>query len=166
LPVAFVRFVSASLLALALAACNPATDEKTAGADTPTPRNPFFGTWELVHASIAPWWQGPGEEPAPDMAMTKFTLAADKTAGAPLLTCGKPTYATNLMPQRSLFQGNLPDPAANAAALGFTSSDVTVLTYSCSENNADVSLNFAMLDDERITLALDNVIYTFRRTGS
>jgi len=152
---------------LALAACSPAAETgPTEGADIPTPRNPFFGTWELTGARIAPWWKGPGEEPAPDPAMAKFTLQADKTTGPPLLTCSKPSYSTNMASQRSLFQGNLPDPAADAAGLGFTSPDVSVLSYACSENNADVSLDFAMLDEGRIVLGLDNVIYTFRRTGS
>jgi hypothetical protein len=155
-----------AIACLALAACSPTASEEPAGADTPTPRNPFFGRWEMVHAAIAPWWKGPGEEPAPDPAMVSFTLAADKASGAPLLTCSKPAYATNLSASHGLFQGNLPDPAADAAALGFTTPDVTVLTYTCSENNADVSLDFAMLDQDRIMLALDNVIYTYRLTGS
>lgn len=158
---------AAALVALALAACSPAADKAPLeGADVATPRNPFFGTWGLTAARIAPWWKGPGEEPAPDPAMATFTLQADKTTGPPLLTCGKPSYSTNMANQRSLFQGNLPDPPADAAALGFTSPDVPVLSYACSENNADVALDFAMLDEERIMLGLDNVIYTFRRTGS
>jgi len=151
---------------LALAACSPAANDPPAeGVDVPTPRNPFFGTWELTGARIAPWWKGPGEDPAPDPAMTKFTLHADKTTGPPLLTCSKPSYSTNMVSQRSLFQGNLPDPADDAASLGFTAPDVAVLSFTCSGNNADVSLDFAMLNEEKIMLGLDNVIYTFRRTG-
>ncbi len=151
---------------IALAACSPAAENKSAeGADIPTPRNPFFGTWELTAARIAPWWKGPGEDPAPDPAMTTFTLRADETTGPPLLTCSKPSFSTNMASARSLFQGNLPDPDADAASLGFTSPDITVLTYTCSDSDADVALDFAMLDEERIMLGLDNVIYTFRRTG-
>jgi hypothetical protein len=160
-----LRLVLASLV-LAFAACTPAAEEAPAGVDTPTPRNPFFGTWELTSARIAPWWKGPGEEPAADPAMTTFTLQADKTTGPPLLTCAKPSFSTNIVPQRSLFEGNLPDPPADAAALGFTSPDITQLTYSCTDNPADVSLDFPRLDDETILLGLDNVIYTFRLTGS
>ena len=70
------------------------------------------------------------------------------------------------MPPRSLFEGNLPDPARDAAALGITDLDVTVLTLYCSDNNADVSLDFPMRDAETILLGLDNVVYTFKRTGS
>jgi hypothetical protein len=134
--------------------------------DVPTPRNPFFGTWELTSARIAPWWDQQGEEPAPDPAFSKFTLAADKSSGPPIVTCAKPQYATNIMAQRSLFQGNLPDPAANAAELGVTAPDVTVMSYSCAEGADDVSLDFPMRDDGSILLGLDNVIYTFRRTSN
>lgn len=159
-----LRYAFASVL-LALAACTPAANEPAEGADAVTPRNPFFGTWEMTNARIAPWWKGPGEEPAPDPAMAKFTLAADKTAGPPLLTCARPQFATNYSPVRSLFQGNLPDPAKDAAELGFAAPDVTILSYTCEDGVADVLLDFAMVDDDRIMLALDNVIYTFRRTG-
>jgi hypothetical protein len=159
-----LRAAFASFL-LVLCACTPAADEEAADVDTPTPRNPFFGTWQVTHASVAPWWKGPGEGPDPDPAMDEFTLHADKTIGAPLLTCTKPSYATNIVPARGLFQGNLPDPPKDAAALGFTAPDITVLTYSCTDNNADISLDFPMRDDGQIMLGLDNVVYTFRRTG-
>ena len=52
---------------LGLAACSPSAKEEPAeGADAITPRNPFFGTWELTAAKIAPWWDKQGEEPAPE----------------------------------------------------------------------------------------------------
>lgn len=151
---------------LAVAACSPAAETPAEGVDAITPRNPFFGTWELTAARVAPWWDKQGEEPAPDPAFTKFTLAADKSSGPPIVTCSKPAYSTNIVPPRSLFEGNLPDPAKDAAAFGITTLDVTTLTYSCEDNAASVSLDFPMVDDETILLGLDNVVYTFRRTGS
>lgn len=152
---------------LALAACSPAADTTPAeGADIPTPRNPFFGTWELTAARIAPWWDQQGEEPAADPAFVTFTLAADATTGPPIVTCSKPRFATDIVAQRSLFEGNLPDPSADAAELGFTSPDITVLSFSCQDGDADVSLDFPMRDDRTILLGLDNVIYTFTRTSS
>ncbi len=161
-----LRFLSASLAVLVAAACTPATEDAPAGADVATPRNPFFGAWEVTHARIAPWWKGPGEEPAADPGFTRFTLQADASSGPPLLTCDDPQYSTNIMPARSLFQGNLPDPAIDAAALGFRSPDITVLSFTCQSGTADISVDFAMLDDGQILLGLDNVIYTFQRTGS
>ena len=159
------RFIAGCLL-LAAAACSPVADTREEGVDAVTPRNPFFGTWELTAARVAPWWDQQGEEPAPDPAFKKFTLAADKSSGPPIVTCAKPTYSTNIVPLRSLFQGNLPEPTKDAATLGITDLDVTMLTFTCTDNNADVSLDFPMRDAETILLGLDNVIYTFKRTGS
>jgi len=156
------------ILALA-AACSPAAETPAAqtpaeGVDAITPRNPFFGTWELTAARVAPWWNRQGEEPAPDPAFAKFTLAADKASGPPIVTCTKPAYSTNIVPPRALFEGNLPDPAKDAAALGIVALDITSLTFTCEDGNADVSLDFPMVDDDTILLGLDSLVYTFRRT--
>ncbi len=160
-----LRFLSVSVIAFALVACTPATEEAASGADVPTPRNPFFGTWEVTRARIAPWLKEGEPEPEADPAFTRFSLQPDASSGPALLTCDDPQYATNLVSPRGLFEGNLPDPAADAAALGFVSPDITVLSFSCKSGTADVGLDFAMLDDGQIMLGLDNVIYTFARTG-
>ncbi len=165
-----MRGVWLGVMGLALAACTPAaeTPAKPAehaedGAMAITPANPFFGSWEIIGAKIAPWWDGKGEEPAPDPAMTKFTLGANASTGPDFVACAKPQYATNIRPERGLFEGGLPDPVKDAAALGFKDSSITVLSFSCAENNRDVSLDFPMIDDDTIALGLDNVIYTFKR---
>lgn len=153
---------------LALAACSPEakTEAPVAeGADAITPGNPFFGTWEMTAAKIAPWWDHTGEEPAADPAMATIVLHADASSGPPLLTCDKPHYLVNIAPERGLFQGNLPDPAKDAAALGFTSPDITVLSFTCASGTGDVLIDFPMIDDDTIMTGLDNVLYTFRRTG-
>lgn len=158
--------VAFALAGLGLAACSPAAEKaEPAGADVPTPRNPFFGTWEITHARIAPWWKGPGDDPVADPAFARLTLQADKTTGPPLLTCDTPNFATNIVSPDGLFHGNLPSPAADAAALGFTSTEITTMSYSCASGAADISLDFPMLDEDQIMLGLDNVIYTFERTG-
>lgn len=161
-----VRTIGIGGIMLAIAACSPAAEAPAEGADAITPRNPFFGTWELTAARIAPWWDKQGAEPAPDPAFTTFRLAADAASGPPIVTCAKPAYSTNIVPPRALFEGNLPDPATDAAAFGITALDITMLTFSCTDNDADVSLDFPMADDGSILLGLDNVVYTFRRTGS
>lgn len=135
------------------------------GADAITPGNPFFGAWSMTSAKVAPWWDGKGEEPAADPAFSaKVVLGANKTAGPDILTCDKPQYLVNIVSPRSLFEGNLPDPGKNATELGFKSSEITLLRFSCAENAKDVSLDFPMIDDDTIMLGLDNVIYTFKRT--
>jgi hypothetical protein len=160
-----VAFLAA---AIGLAACSPSETKPEPvkeGADAFTPGNPFFGTWEMTNAKIAPWWDQNGEEPAADPAMVKFVFHADASLGPPLLTCDKPHYLVNLAPERALFQGNLPDPAQDAPALGFTSPDITVLSFSCATGDADVLVDFPMINDDTIMTGLDNVLYTFRRTG-
>lgn len=160
------RLLPTTLAALALLGCTPAAEEKpTAGADVATPRNPFFGTWEITRGRIAPWLKEGEPQPEADPAFTRITLHADKSSGPPLLTCDDPQYATNMTTAAGLFEGNLPNPAADAAALGFVSPDITVLSFSCKSGTADVAADFAMLDDGQIMLGLDNVIYTFSRTG-
>jgi hypothetical protein len=136
-----------------------------AGADAITPVNPIFGAWELIGAKIAPWWDKQGEEPAPDPALAKMEFRADRASGPPLLTCAKPHYVTNMRSARGLFEGNLPNPNADATALGFQSGEITTVTYSCTDNATDVSVDFPMIDDDKIMLGVDNVLYTFGRTG-
>lgn len=155
-----------SFCLLTLVGCSPASEPLAASADAIAPRNPFFGTWELTAARIAPWWDRQGEEPTPDPAFKTLTLAADKSSGPPIITCAKPSYSTNIVPPRALFEGNLPDPAKDAAAFGITALDITTLTYSCEDNAANVSLDFPMADDGTILLGLDNTVYKFKRTGS
>lgn len=158
--------VTFAWMALALAACSPAAEEPAAtGAEAVTPRNPFFGAWEIKAARIAPWWDGQGEEPAADPAYTKLSLEADATSGAPVLTCDKPSYMTDIKPLRGLFEGLLPEPDKDAAALGLTETNPTVLTFSCASGTGDLEAQFVMVDPDTILLGIDHVIYTYTRTG-
>lgn len=164
--------------ALALAACEPHTETPIApaavevtenaaevgGADVATPTNPFFGEWAVSAAKIAPWWDGKGDEPAADPAFaSNVVLGSNKSGGPPLLNCDTPNYEVNMTSPRGLFEGNLPDPGKDATDLGFKSSEISALTFTCASGAADVSLNFAMIDDDTIMLGLDNVLYTLKR---
>lgn len=162
---------------LALSACEqhtetpvaPATvetveDADSTGAETVAPSNPFFGEWSVSAAKIAPWWDGKGEEPAADPDFAKNVVLGSNLSGGPaLLNCDKPNYEVNMTSPRGLFEGNLPDPGKNASELGFKSSEITALTFTCASGTADVSLNFAMIDEDTIMLGLDNVLYTLKR---
>lgn len=163
---------------LALSACGPAEQAPAASAadthadaamedtDTTLPSNPFFGAWTMTSAKIAPWWDGKGEEPAPDPAFAaNVVLAADKSSGPPIVACDKPSYILDRTQPQSLFEGNLPDPVKDAAALGFTGDKIVTLNFTCASGAADVSLDFPMKDPSTIMLGLDNVIYTFRFVG-
>jgi hypothetical protein len=154
--------------ALALAACSPKAEAPAAAdrsADAPiVAANPFFGKWQLTRAQVAPWWDGKGEEPVADPAFTMVQFAADKSSGAPIVTCDKPQYTVSMITPPGLFEGNLADAFSQARMIGFMDKDITMLRFGCASGAADVSLDFPMLDDNTIMLGLDNVIYTLSRT--
>jgi hypothetical protein len=51
----------------------------------------------------------------------------------------------------------------DAASLGGPARDILSLNLSCTQDNTDVSLDFAMADDATVMLGLDNMIYTLKR---
>lgn len=149
---------------LAPATVETTEDEGGSGAETIAPSNPFFGEWTVNAAKIAPWWDGKGEEPAADPAFaSNVVLGSNKSGGPVLLNCDKPNYEVNMTSPRGLFEGNLPDPGKDASDLGFKSSEITALRFTCASGGSDVSLDFAMIDDDTIMLGLDNVLYTLKR---
>jgi hypothetical protein len=141
----------------------PATDDPNAEI---VPVNPFFGKWQLVRAQIAPWWDGKGEEPVADPALTLADFEPTKSTGAPIMTCSKPRYSVSIITPPGLFEGNLKEPWVEARQLGFVAKDneITTLNLSCQDNTKDVSLDFPMLNEDTILLGLDNIIYTLQRT--
>lgn len=151
-------------VALALAACSPSTEKPAVAAEATAPKNPFFGRWQLIHAQVAPWWDGKGEEPIADPAFTTVTFEPNKSSGPPIVTCDQPQYSVSLVTPPGLFEGNLADAFTQARMLGFLDKDITVMSFACESGGADVSLHFPMLDDNTIMLGLDNVIYTLTRT--
>lgn len=153
--------------ALALAACSPSSEKAAtqSAADAPiVPKNPLFGKWQLTRAQVAPWWDGKGEAPIADPALTMLEFQPGKSSGPPIAACDKPEYAVSLITPPGLFEGNLPDPFTQARMLGFLEKDVTSVRFSCASGGADVSLDFPMLDDNTVMLGLDNMIYTLTRT--
>lgn len=148
---------------IALAACSPGDSDP--GASVARPGNPFFGTWKTATAEVAPWWTEPGAPPQmnPEFQNTPVVFAAGKSSGPSIVTCKAPVYAIDIVRARTLFEGHLQDPESNAAALGFTSQDITKMNLSCTDDNKDVSLDFPMVDDNTILLGLDNMIYTLKR---
>ena len=148
---------------IALAACSPGDSDPD--ASVARPGNPFFGTWKTATAQVAPWWTAPGAPPQmdPEFQNTPIVFAAGKSSGPAIVACKAPIYAVDFTRPRALFEGHLQDPARDAAALGFTSEDITKMNLSCTDDNRDVSLDFPMVDDDTILLGLDNMIYTLKR---
>lgn len=129
--------------------------------------NPLLGHWQIVAASPAPWV-------APETISTmiketgvrrllqqRVTFAArDVTSRDTLLACKGARYAPVNMPPAGLFQGNLPEPKADAAkALGFAAGDIASVDVTCA--NGVFSYHFR--DKDTALFALDNVIYTLKR---
>ncbi len=165
-------FIALLMGALIAGACSPQT-EGPAGAPTAssadgpiTPVNPIFGKWQLVRAQVAPWWDGKGPEPIADPAFTAIDFQPKSSSGPPIATCARPIYSVSLVTPAALFQGNLKDPWADARKLGFLKSDITMLSFSCGDNNKDVALDFPMQAEDTLMIGLDNVIYTLQRTPS
>ncbi len=165
--------VALAAMAIALAACSPAaapnSDKPAAAKDVdsePTQgSSPYFGTWTLADARVAPWWDKKGDAPAADPAIGTITFAAAKSSGPPILTCDKPKYTVSVTEPRGLFEGGLPDADATAKSLGFDiTGDITSMNFSCAAGDNDVSLDFPMLDANTIMLGLDNMLYTFKRS--
>jgi hypothetical protein len=148
---------------ITLAACSPGDSDP--GATVARPGNPFFGTWKTATAQVAPWWTEPGAPPQmnPEFQNTPIVFAAGKSSGPAIVTCKAPVYAIDIVRPRTLFEGHLRDLAADTAALGFTSPEISRMNLSCTDDNKDVSLDFPMVDDNTILLGLDNMIYTLKR---
>jgi hypothetical protein len=163
-----LRVPAALILAVfAAMACSPRADAP-GGTDVARPGNPFFGSWKVETARVAPWWKGPGEPPQmdPEFQDTAIVFEAKKSSGPGIVACDAPVYAVSLVGPATLFEGNLPNPAAEAAALGFSPTDIQSLNLSCTRDQKDVSLDFAMAGEDTILLGLDNMIYTLKRQPS
>lgn len=128
----------------------------------------FAGTWQVTDAQPAPWVDGSSStQPDVNEAMRagRITFAKDRVDGPPPLGCDRARYETNDVGPDYLFQGGLADPARQAAALGFTSDRIVALSMSCIRDDADIGMDFALVDDNTAMFALDNVIYTMVRTA-
>ncbi len=60
-------------------------------------------------------------------------------------------------------EGGLADPEKQAAALGFTSQKIVSLSMGCVRNDADIEMDFDLIDHDTAVFALDNVIYKMVR---
>jgi hypothetical protein len=125
----------------------------------------FAGTWAVVDAQPAPWVDGAGAPPAVNEAMRqgRITLGADRADGPPPLGCAEPRYEIVRAGPDYLFQGGLSDPAAQAAALGFDAGEIVHLSLACVRADADVGMDFSLVDADTALFALDNVIYRMVR---
>lgn len=130
----------------------------------------FAGSWTVVDAQVAPWVD-PAASPQPqaDAAMRSgtITLAPDRVDGPPPLSCERVQYEVKEVGPEFLFEGGLADPGPQAAALGFTDAKISALSMGCVRDDADIGMDFALIDADTAVFALDNIIYKMtRKTAS
>jgi len=127
----------------------------------------FAGTWVVNDDQPAPWVDGTAQnQPDFDQAIRhgKFTFTKESVAGPPPFNCKKVQYTLSEVGPDYLFEGGLTDPVKQAAALGFTSQKIVSLNMGCVSNDADIEMDFDLVDHDTAMFALDNVIYTMVRT--
>jgi hypothetical protein len=121
-------------------------------------QGPFAGTWTIAEWKVAPWVK-PAErasiKPNNDVLNKTLTFAANAVTGPKLLSCAKPRYQVIDSPYEGMFEGGLPQPAKDGAALGFKL-PVKTLRPSC-------DFDFHMRDATTVMFALDNVLYTMNK---
>ena len=126
----------------------------------------FAGGWAVTDAQPAPWVDGSAEnQPDIDDAIRhgRFTFGKDSVEGPPPFNCRKVQYTVSEVGPDYLFEGGLTDPAKQAAALGFTSDKIVSLNMGCISSDADIEMDFDLVDRDTAVFALNNVIYRMVR---
>ncbi|MBL8711132.1 MAG: hypothetical protein JNL25_18200 [Rhodospirillaceae bacterium] len=127
---------------------------------------PFAGSWDVFDVQPAPWLAGDYQPYIhDDIAKGRITFMASSVQAPGLLDCDKAAFEVATVPPEFLFQGGLNDPARQAAALGHNGADIRNLAMTCANGNADISMDFSLIDDDLIVFALDNMIYRMRRVN-
>ena len=130
------------------------------GAEAADESSPWLGTWRITHGVAAPWADSSTPVTAGFVGRT-LTLTADRSEGPGVLACSKARIEPTSMPAEGLFQGNLPQPAANAAvSVGLARFPVEGFSLSCTSG----LFEFHAAEPNSVLLALDNVIWTLDRS--
>src|SRR5579885_1359302 len=147
------RWMPAVLL-LSLAPTAPALAEE-----------PILGTWTVISSQVAPWYDGGGAKPDVDPALAHATIvfAKDSVKGPRAVNCNKVKYTVSTVGPEDLFEGGLKNPAKDAAALGFKTDKITSINEGCLRTDADMEMDFAMIDKENAVFGLNNVVYKMKR---
>lgn len=144
---------------LALALC-------VAGAMPAAAQGVFAGTWKVVDAQVAGWVK-PGE-PKPDtdpaFAHATFVFQKDRLIAPSPFNC-KAHYDIKTVDPGYLFQGAFDDndPEGHAKALGFTSDKILNLDFACLRSDADIEMDFHLVDHDTIVFGLNDIIYRMKR---
>lgn len=146
-----VRVFAVSTLLLALQA--PAADSVLS----------ILGQWNVVAATVAPWVSAEDAKRVDQGELKgKTILFADKSIKSDsVLGCGNVNYEPVDYPADELFQGGLVDDAEAAARkLGFKRFPVNSVSVNCDSG----IFEYHFLDNNTILVALNNVIWTLKRS--
>ena len=127
----------------------------------------FAGTWRVVDAQVATWhMDDPTYKPTvdPKFAHATFVFKKDRLVGPPPFNC-KAHYKIETVGPDYLFQGAFEndDPAGHAKALGFTGDKITNLEFACLRQDADIEMDFHLVDRDTAVFGLNNIIYRMKR---
>jgi hypothetical protein len=127
--------------------------------------NPFIGEWTVTDAKMGPWVQ-PHDHPAvnANILNAKIRFTATRVEGPQPMGCDRATYAVKTVSPEYLFEGGLTEPKRQAQDIGFTSTNITALEQGCDRPDADIEMSYALVSDNIAVFALDNYIYTMKRT--
>jgi hypothetical protein len=127
--------------------------------------NPFLGEWTVTDAQLGPWVQ-PHDHPAVNASIlnAKIRFTATRVEGPQPMGCDRAVFEVKTVPPEYLFEGGLTDPKRQARDLGFTSDTITALEQGCDRPDADIEMSYALVSDNIAVFALDNYIYTMKRT--
>ncbi len=115
------------------------------------------GDWRIALSRAAPWATDAGAAQA--MVGARFALREGRASGPGPLSCGQARVQAIVSPPEGLFQGGLPVPARDAAALGLAAVEVPGFRLECDSGSFD----FHQADADTVLLALDNRILSFSR---
>ncbi|WP_374368003.1 hypothetical protein [Dongia sp.] len=125
---------------------------------------PFAGSWDVVDVQPAPWVEGGAQAPIhEEIAKGRITFMANSVQAPGFLNCDKAHFEITKVPPEFLFQGGLTDPTTQAAAMGYKGGEIENLAMTCESGDADISMDFSLIEDGVIVFALDNMIYRMQR---
>ncbi len=130
-----------------------------AAAQNANPPKEFAGRWRVAETQGAPW--SPEAKATAELKSARIAFRRGALESRTLFGCSPAQYERLEMEPEGLFEGGLAGdkPAETAAKLGFGAKAVSVRA-GCPNKSFDFHLT---ADGKRLRIAIDNVIYSFRR---
>jgi hypothetical protein len=135
--------------------------------------DPFYlGTWKIVSATAAPWWDGPERKPVTiemrSLVGKTITIEAKAIRGPRALACTGARYEVKDYPADMLFQGAFGemqrrdkslDPVKIAAKVGFRDAP----TWKTLETGCAVEIDYHFIDPSTAAFGLNDYVYTLKK---